>query len=201
MNSSDTDSIQNLKLRIEKLPSGDCFALLRDVAGMLADPSTSPAGIDLVIRLCEHRDALGEYGLILDGLLRQSGLFPYLDETSLGTADLLAYETHRPPNIDYVVFHRVQAQIFRRLMAGERIALSAPTSFGKSLIIDGVLASGKFSNVVIIVPTIALIDETRRRLTRFQPDYKIITHPTQQRKAKNIFVLTQERAIVKYPVL
>jgi replicative superfamily II helicase len=80
-------------------------------------------------------------------------------------------------------------------MDGESYVLSAPTSFGKSLIIDALLASDKFANVVVIVPTIALIDEARRRLSRFRNRYKIITHPSQQASERNVFVLTQERAI------
>lgn len=74
--------------------------------------------------------------------------------------------------------------------------MSAPTSFGKSLIIDALIASGKFKNIVIIVPTIALIDETRRRLSlRFKDQFKIITHQSQDCLQQNIFILTQERAL------
>jgi replicative superfamily II helicase len=42
---------------------------------------------------------------------------------------------------DEIVFHRVQAEVYARLMEGENVVLSAPTSFGKSLIIDAVVAS------------------------------------------------------------
>ena len=74
--------------------------------------------------------------------------------------------------------------------------MSAPTSFGKSLIIDAVISTRLFKNIVIIVPTIALIDETRKRLNSFSNYYKIITHPTQSKKENNIYILTQERAIL-----
>ena len=43
------------------------------------------------------------------------------------------------------------------------IAVSAPTSFGKSFVIDAFIKIRKPKNVIIIVPTIALTDETRRR--------------------------------------
>lgn len=151
---------------------------------------------ELLLRTLPLRETLGALAPALDDLTRQVGLYPYLDPESLGLAGLLAYEVHRPDNLDDVVFHRVQAEAYRTLMAGESVVLSAPTSFGKSLIIDAVIASGRYSNVVIVVPTIALIDETRRRLFgRFSKTFKILTHPSQRRGEKNIFVLTQERTL------
>src|SRR3954451_19710329 len=81
-------------------------------------------------------------------------------------------------------------------MDRRNVVLSAPTSFGKSRVIDGVLASGKFSNVVMIVPTIALIDETRRRLSRLLGDtHKVVTHVDQDADSKTVYVLTQERVL------
>ena len=52
-------------------------------------------------------------------------------------ADRLAYEVHRPLGIDDLVFHAKQAEVYRLLADGRNVVLSAPTSFGKSLIIDG----------------------------------------------------------------
>lgn len=78
---------------------------------------------------------------------------------------------------------------------GDNIILSAPTSFGKSRIIDAMLATGRFRNVAVIVPTLALIDETRRRLAAFSDRYKIVTHLSQQPVDRNVFVLTAERAV------
>lgn len=47
-----------------------------------------------------------------------------------------------------------------------------------------------------MVPTIALIDETRRRLSRkFRNEFRIITHLGQAPGKKNIYVLTQERVL------
>jgi hypothetical protein len=77
-------------------------------------------------------------------------------------------------------------------MAGENVVLSAPTSFGKSAIIHGIIASKKFHNIVIVVPTLALIDETRRKMARHQ-GYRVITQNSQRKGERNIFVLTPER--------
>jgi len=96
-----------------------------------------------------------------------------------------------------MVFHRVQAQVYWRLIDGENVILSAPTSFGKSLVIDALIASGRFGRIALVVPTIALIDETRKRLSRFAEAYKIVTHASQpfDPKRGTVYVLTQERVI------
>ncbi len=150
---------------------------------------------DLLIRARAQRDAFGPAIPIIDGLVRERGLFPYLEGAQLGVADQLALEMHRP--LDFAgdtVFHRAQARVYHLLLNGENVALSAPTSFGKSLIVDAVIAEGRHEKVAVIVPTIALIDETRRRLfRRFGNQYKIITHVGQRPAERTIFVLTPER--------
>lgn len=190
-------TLQELRRRtsIPALIAADPFTILKALCGYISDPETEPRAHELVLRALEHRSAFGRMSLMLDGLVRQVGLFPYLEEEDLGLADAIAYEYHRPLNMepDGLVFHRVQAQVYEHLMSGDNVVLSAPTSFGKSLIIDAVVASGKFRNIAIIVPTIALIDETRRRLSRFSDRFKIITHSGQQRSGRNLIVMTQER--------
>lgn len=82
-------------------------------------------------------------------------------------------------------------------MAGENVVLSAPTSFGKSLVVDAYLDAAGFTNAAVIVPTIALMDETRRRLGKLATPgrYKIITHSSQQLGPRNLLVMTQERLL------
>ena len=82
---------------------------------------------------------------------------------------------------------------------GRKCCSKCSYEFWKSLIIDSIIASQKHSNIFIIVPTIALIDETRKRLSKFKDSYKIITHPSQSFSQRNIFILTQERAIEIIP--
>lgn len=173
------------------------FTLLQELSRFVSLNEYEAESQELILRALEHREEFAECGPILDSLVRQVGLFPYLNPNSLSVADQIAYEFHRPNNMgDDIVFHRPQARIYRMLLDGENVALSAPTSFGKSLIIDAAIASGHYKNIVIIVPTIALIDETRRRLTkRFRGEFKVITHTSQVPTDKNIFVLTQERAL------
>lgn len=153
-------------------------------------------GRELVIRVLEKREHL-EKGCqdIVDELAMQVGLYPYvagLGELSLRSAFLHA--AHRADGVmDDFVLHSSQARVLRKLMAGESIILSAPTSFGKSLLIDITISAKDFNNIVLIVPTLALVEETRRRMSRFIDRYSIITSSNQKIGEQNIFVFTQER--------
>jgi hypothetical protein len=152
---------------------------------------------DMLLRALEMREYFICGQEILDGLTRKFGLFPYLSPETLSFSDQIAYEVHRPDNMEpEITFHRPQAEVYWTVLEGENVVLSAPTSFGKSLIIDAIVASGRFKNILIVVPTIALIDETRKRLAkRFRGKFKVITHGSQAKADRNIFVATQERVL------
>jgi len=151
---------------------------------------------ELVLRAMDKYEYFGDSKSIIDSLIRELGLFPYLNVDNLSLRDMLALEAHRGSIGDKeIFFHGPQAEVYYKLVSGQSVVLSAPTSFGKSLIIDALIASRKFNNIVIVVPTISLIDETRRRLSKFSPEFKIITHSLQSKGEKNIFVLTQERVL------
>jgi len=172
------------------------FALLKEITRLFNSRSEDQCR-DVVFRALEHRESFAGYQPILDGLVRELGLFPYMEESPLSLMDSIAYEYHRPLTFgEPMVFHREQAEVYRRLLAGDNIILSAPTSFGKSKVIDAIIASGRYKNIVVVVPTIALIDETRRRLSRFSPAFKVVTQVSQSPGARNIFVFTAERANV-----
>ena len=174
------------------------FQIIKEVAILVvADLSV---GQEFVLRLLARIKDFQEMESMIYSLVRQVGLFPYLEEENLSLKDTIAYEVHRPSGFkENIVFHHAQAEVYYTLLRGENVVLSAPTSFGKSLIIDSIIASQKHSNIFIIVPTIALIDETRKRLSKFKDLYKIITHPNQSFSQHNIFILTQERAIEIIP--
>lgn len=172
------------------------FGILRAIGDLVNENDEAQVAIEMVLRALEQRVAFGPLGTILDALTRRVGLFPYMEPGNLGIRDLIAYEYHRPVGLDEdIVFHRIQAEVYRALLSNKNVILSAPTSFGKSKIIDAVIATQRFSNVAVIVPTLALIDETRRRLASFAPAYKLITHIQQSPGERNLFVLTAERAV------
>lgn len=178
------------------------FALLKEMTQLFNNRSDGNSRSedqcrDVVFRALENRESFAGYQPILDSLVRELGLFPYLEEKPLSLMDSIAYEYHRPLTFgEPMVFHREQAEVYRRLLDGDNIILSAPTSFGKSKVIDAIIASGRYKNIVVVVPTIALIDETRRRLSRFSPAFKVVTQVSQSPGDRNIFVFTAERANV-----
>lgn len=187
-------NIEDLRHIFEKdALTADPFQICKSLCVLQSQSSTIDFQ-DILLRALEHRHSFGDAQPILRGLVREVGLFPYLDPEKLAPEDRLAYEFHKPDNMHKgIVFHRPQARVYREILRGKNVILSAPTSFGKSLIIDAVVRSGRYKNILVIVPTIALIDETRRRLATVDPSYKVVTHKSQSSADKNIFVLTQER--------
>ncbi len=177
----------------------DPFGFLAELAAFtsLADEDDKlQEARDILVRVLEDAGKFKGYEPIIQTLLRNVGLFPYLDFDKADVADQLAGEAHRPDAMPgNIVFTTKQAEVYRELMAGRSVVLSAPTSFGKSLIIDAVIASHKHRNIVVVVPTLALVDETRRRLMKFREHYKVITHLSQEPTEHNIFVHTQERVV------
>lgn len=149
---------------------------------------------DIVIRCLERRNEI-EKSFILDHLLGELGLFPYIQDKSISSKDIFRNLLFSTPQDDEKIFHIKQAEVFHRLMNGENIVLSAPTSFGKSLIIEALIASLVFKNIVIVVPTIALIDELKKKFYKYKDSYKIVSQVNQIPGDKNIFILTQERVL------
>ncbi|GAB5525420.1 MAG: DEAD/DEAH box helicase [Roseivirga sp.] len=108
----------------------------------------------------------------------------------------------------YITFSDYQRQLWKALQNGtENIAISAPTSAGKSFIIQSHLIE-KFVEeeeykVIYVVPTRALIAQVSETLKRSLPDdVKVSTafienveEEGEQFEAKEIFVLTPERCL------
>lgn len=135
---------------------------------------------------------------LINHLIREVGLYQYIDENTSNWSDAFAKESFKV-NTGYEsqTIHIEQSSVLKALLNGDNIALSAPTSFGKSFIIDAFIANKHPKNVVIIVPTISLTDETRKRISKkFGNEYKIITTPNISLGIKNIFIFPQERAVL-----
>jgi len=138
------------------------------------------------------------YTPLLNHLIRESGLYPYLEPETSSWQDRFVYESFKVDigQVEPVTLHSEQSLVLKHLLDGDNLAVSAPTSFGKSLIIDAYIAIKKPKNILILVPTIALTDETRRRLNKkFSAEYKIVTTSEVELGEKNILIFPQERAI------
>ncbi len=150
---------------------------------------------DIVLRLMNIKDKFPSKIKLLNHIIGELGLFPYLEREELDLKDNIRQNLFLAPIKDNYTFHIKQAEVFNRIMNGENIVLSAPTSFGKSLVIESIIGSYVFNNIVIVVPTIALIDELKKKFHIYNNIYKIITQAHQSIGEKNIFIFTQERVL------
>ena len=132
----------------------------------------------------------------MEFLVEECGLYPYVEAERFGLLTQTVIEAHAVELDEKLYLHSKQMQILLWLLEGDSVVLSAPTSFGKSLLVDALLARKRPHTVVVMLPTIALIDETRRRYRRnFGDTYSVITSVADiyDPELPTIFVLTQER--------
>jgi hypothetical protein len=199
MNASDVERA----VRMEEITPDNLFSALNVICRYILEhgAATKPA-LDAIIRLRDlvERHSISDLAITdaIYSLCREAGLFPYLPREQLSWRDQVACEFFRgPPDTDYV-FHREQWHAFQLLLAGKSLILSAPTSFGKSVLIQAYIAQLRPRCVVIIVPTIALLDQFRRRMSQsFGSTYSIITRndQTPAETAPRIYIVTQERLL------
>lgn len=165
---------------------------------LLVANNENDARQELIKLLDYHYTNAIEYTPLVNHLIRETGLFPYLDPDTSSWEERFVYDAFKVDvgEENLLTLHREQSFLLKKLLEGKNIAVSAPTSFGKSFVVDAFIKIKKPSNVLIIVPTIALTDETRRRLyKKFAYEYKIITTTEVEPSDKNIFIFPQERAI------
>ena len=177
----------------------DVFESCRIVNSLLTVGQEAAARDELIKLLAGIDDEeTTAYTPLVNRLIRDVGLYPYIDVATAGWEDRYVHEAFKTDVGESapVTLHLEQRRLLDGLLSGRNIAVSAPTSFGKSFVIDAFIALKHPRNVVILVPTIALADETRRRLQRkFGDSYKIITTADQPIALANIFIFPQERAI------
>tara|TARA_R110002167_G_scaffold366365_1_gene595173 strand:+ start:2826 stop:4940 length:2115 start_codon:yes stop_codon:yes gene_type:complete len=165
---------------------------------LLIGKKENEARQELIKLLDYHQTNELDYNPLVNHLIRETGLFPYLEPETSNWEERFIYNAFK---VDVgeekpLTLHREQSYLLKSLLEGRNIAVSAPTSFGKSFVIDAYIKIKKPNNVLIIVPTLALTDETRRRLyKKFAHEYKIITTSDIELSEKNIFIFPQERAM------
>lgn len=184
----------------QKLTSDNIFEALFEAGESLANGNREdPIAMEISIRLLEARrtkqmpDSCYE---VVELLAEECGLYPYIDIDKFSVFSQVLIEAHSLDFEDKILLHSKQMEVLLSLLAGENVILSAPTSFGKSLLIDAFISKREPKTIVMILPTIALIDETRRRIDRrFGGKYKIITSTSElyDSNQPTVFILTQER--------
>ncbi|QOG02296.1 DEAD/DEAH box helicase [Flavobacterium sp. MDT1-60] len=152
----------------------------------------------IIINVLNNRNKFDKkLDLILSDLVEAVGFYPYLKKENLSlesTDSLIRKEYHYSNNVDKFL-HEDQKHLLSLLNSEKNVIVSAPTSFGKSLLIEEFVASRKFKNIIIIQPTLALLDETRRKLLKYDEFYKIIVRTSQEASIDkgNLFLFTAER--------
>ena len=135
-------------------------------------------------------------------IIEAVGFYPYLDKNAdtihlNSLADEIRQKSFLSDYLPNTYMHIKQKELSDYLGSDKNIVASAPTSFGKSLLIEELVASRKYRNIVIIQPTLALLDETRVNLKKYKPFYKIVVRTSQEpvEDKGNLFLLTAERVM------
>lgn len=195
--SIDWQSLSNLSGDALK---GHIFGIMQRAASDLQtgepDDPVLLSAVPRLADLLESRPELASFGEAISAMARAVGLWNYIDPEVASARDDLVAEIANVPELG-VVLHREQVGALNSLLEGRNLILSAPTSFGKSILIDALLLSERYRRVAIVLPTIALLDEFRRRLVRrFGARFDVLMHHSEQpTKDRVIFLGTQERLI------
>ena len=116
-------------------------------------------------------------------------------------------KTYQKVPFNDLVFTDPQYKLFEAMKDSNHYSFSGPTSFGKSFIMDAfiqyiITERHGIDNIVILVPTRALINQVTARLkkTITNKNYKVLAHPVvpmiyRNRMLKYVFVFTPERLI------
>lgn len=118
--------------------------------------------------------------------------------------DSLVYSAFAESALDgNIALHPEQRKVIKLIEANRGLIFSAPTSFGKTFVVFEYICEKQPQNVVMIVPTLALIDEYKQKIIRQYrdkfADYNIYLSIEPGKKydfsKKNIFIVTHDRVI------
>lgn len=191
--------IEELLLEIENKASfnfENTFLLYKRVSEIIIDNEVLAQR--LIINILDNIDKFDQsLSPILTDLIEAVGFYPYISKENLklnSTDSLIRQVYHHSENLNKYL-HEDQRHLLSLLNSDKNVIVSAPTSFGKSLLIEEFVASNKFENLIIIQPTLALLDETRRKLKKYDENYKLIVRTSQESSTEkgNIYLFTAER--------
>jgi hypothetical protein len=186
---------------VENINLTDSFEIAKICSEMIRKNESEGAGRKIVINILNNWEKIDPASKELwSDLIEAVGFYPYIKKEKLdilSTAGKIRTECHASNNIIKNYFHEEQKIIYDILASEKNVVLSAPTSFGKSLLIEEIVSSKKYKNIVVIQPTLALLDETRRKLKKYDNFYKLIVRTSQKPSEKkgNLFLFTSERVM------
>lgn len=118
--------------------------------------------------------------------------------------DSIVYSSFAQSRLDKdVILHPEQLEIIKQMEQNDALIVSAPTSFGKTFCAFEYIARYLPQNIVLIVPTLALVDEYLKKLIRkynqIFRNYKVYTQLDVEKEYNfdsfNIFILTHDRVV------
>ena len=191
---------------IALLEPADHFELFQSISCALNSnsPETQAIGRNHLIKIIDVWDTVPTaLKPMWEDLIEAVGFYPYIEKYKMTLTDLdarIRQEYHRSDYIFDKSLHSKQKELSDLILSKRNVVVSAPTSFGKSLLIEEIVASNIYKNIVIIQPTLALLDETRIKLKQYSDQYKVIVRTSQEFSTEkgNIFLLTAER-VLEYP--
>lgn len=157
-----------------------------------------------------------QYKYFANAILTKLGIFPAIKlikgsmveySTIESKLEKAVKETCQASLIDGNIFTDAQYKLFDKLKNSNHFSFSGPTSFGKSFIMEAFIKyiieeRHAIDNIVVLVPTRALINQVSKKMKAEFEDtkYKILTHPIvptiyRKKDYKYIFVFTPERWI------
>lgn len=104
---------------------------------------------------------------------------------------------------DKISLHPEQLNVIDKIQKHQGVVFSAPTSFGKTFVVFEYIARESPRNIVLIVPTLALVDEYNKKIIkRYQSvfqKYNVYLSINEDYEYNfddfNLFILTHDRAI------
>ena len=153
------------------------------------------------IRKLDQTKDKTEFALNNASSLYALGLTMYSRDYSF---DSLVYNAFAMSSLDEnIALHPEQRKILTLIHKNRGLIFSAPTSFGKTFVVFEYICREHPQNIVMIVPTLALIDEYKQKIIRQYrnqfADYNIYLsidpEKTYDFSQKNIFIVTHDRVI------
>ncbi len=193
------DIIDGINLS-EQIDINKSFEYSQICSKLIKRTETRTDGRKIIIHILDNWHKINEHTrCIWIDLLEAEGFYPYLDKERFeisDTAGALRKEMSKSKNLEYYL-HDEQLYVKQLLDSNKNVIVSAPTSFGKSLLIEELVAEKQYRNIVIIQPTLALLDETRKKLKKYDDHYNIIVRTSQEYSTErsNLFLLTAERVM------
>lgn len=201
------------KLKKSELSDNEYKELLEDTYNLLSENNLSDDSYSMCLDVVCHVADKGSLNLLNKELLKEciykSRVFLY--EDTLYKKYSVDYFNNTSNSILFdisksfytlstnTILTRDQKDLFDNFKKYKRVVISAPTSFGKSRIIQEIIISEGFNNILIVVPTLALSNELYLKLKNLEKlqSYNIVkTTKNYKDSEKNILLFTPEKALM-----